>query len=224
MQAKHMKNSSFYNEIAEEYDALMDKEGSNGVVRRKVADKFLGTVASGRVLDFGGGTGSDLEWLTKHPYQVIFCEPSAGMKEQALFRYQNGIRPGLVDFLSGAQSDFTEWHKNLPFHPAADAVLANFAVVNCISDIGLLFRNLALVLKPGGSLIALVLRPKWLHTLRSFAGLTPDTLEVRYKEHSQTVYVHTAKAIQKASAPYYTFSSRTSLPGSVFSLIHLTRK
>jgi SAM-dependent methyltransferase len=224
MSENQMENIPFYNEIADNYDAIMDKEHSNGIVRRKVADKFLDRVAPGRVLDFGGGTGDDLGWLTDHGYQVIFCEPSTGMKELALSRYNSRIVSGHVEFLSGMAVDFTDWQKNLPFQPPVDAILANFAVINCIPDIGLLFRNLALVLKPGGSLVALVLRPKFLPTLRSFAGLAPNTQEVRYKDHRQTVYLHTIRAIRKASAAYFSFSSRESLQGSVFSLLHLTRK
>jgi len=224
MSVKHIKNISFYNEIANDYDAIMEKERSNEVVRREVADKFMDTVAPGRVLDFGGGTGGDLGWLTDHYYHVLFCEPSTRMRELAIMRHNRKILPGHVEFLSGTAVDFTSWNKNLPFYPAADAVLANFAVINCIEDIALLFRNLALVIRPGGGLIALVLRPKLLHTVRSLAGLAPDTLEIRYKEHAQTVFVHTTGAIRKASRDHFSFSGRKSLHGSVFSLIHLTRK
>lgn len=224
MSVKEIKNISFYNEIANEYDAIMEKERSNEVVRRQVADKFLDTVAPGRVLDFGGGTGGDLGWLTDHCYHVLFCEPSTRMKQVAITRHNNMILPGHVEFLSGIAVDFTSWNTNLPFYPPADAILANFAVINCIEDIALLFRNLALVIRPGGCLIALVLRPKLLHTVRSLAGLSPDTLEIRYKQHAQTVFVHTMGAIRKASRTHFSFSSRKSLRGTVFSLIHLTRK
>ena len=219
-----MKNINFYNEIANDYDAIMDREGSNGVVRKQVADKFLDTVAPGRVLDFGGGTGSDLGWLTDNYYHVLFCEPSARMKELALRRYNRRILPGHVEFLSGAAVDFTNWNEALPFYPLADGILANFAVINCIEDIGLLFRNLARVIRPGGGLIALVLRPKWTHVAGSLAGLEPDTLEIRYKDHEQTVFVHTTRAIRRASRAFFSFRSRKSIRGSVFSLIHLTRK
>jgi SAM-dependent methyltransferase len=224
MSSKHPDNISFYNEIAGDYDAIMDKEQSNQVVRRKVAGKFLDTVAPGRVLDFGGGTGDDLGWLTDHDYQVVFCEPSAGMKELAIRRTRENPRHDRIDFLSDRSVDFADWHRNLPFSPAVDAILANFAVINCIADIDLLFKNLALVLRPGGSLIALVLRPKRREVLRSFAGLRPATLQVQFKEQRQTVYVHTSKSIRKASAAYFHFAGREPLYGSVFSLIHLTRK
>lgn len=240
MPIQQVKNISFYNEIAGDYDAIMEKERSNEVVRRAVADKFLATVAPGRVLDFGGGSGADLGWLTDHSYQVIFCEPSTAMKQLAIMRQNGkippdqpprvvhrvapGLPPGHVEFLSGAAVDFTSWNEHMPFSPAADAILANFAVINCIGDIDSLFRSLALVIRPGGALIALVLRPTLSHTVKSWAGLAPITLEVRYKDHTQTVVIHTMGAIRKASRAYFAFTSRKSLGGTVFSLIHLTRK
>lgn len=219
-----MKNIFFYDQIAEHYDAIMEEERSNAIVRQEVIDKFLGTVAPGRVLDFGGGTGSDLGWLTDHYFHVIFCEPSVKMNDLAIRRHHRKILPGHVEFLSGAAVDFTAWNRELPFYPPADAILANFAVINCIADIDLLFRSLSLVIRPGGSLIALLLRPKRMHTFRSLAGLAPDTLEVRYKGHAQTVYVHTPRALRRASADYFTFTGWRSLRGSVFSILHLTRR
>jgi SAM-dependent methyltransferase len=234
MQAAHTQNISYYNEIANSYDAILDKELSNEAIRRRVGDRFREVVPTGTVLDFGGGTGRDLEWLMVHGYQVIFCEPSAGMREQAIRQWpqpsfpqsgQEGKPPqGIVRFLSGDETDFTRWQKDLPVLVPVDGILANFAVINCIPDIGLLFNNLAGVLKPGGHLIALILRPKWTQVLRTLVSRQPVTLRVRYKEHEQTVFIHTRKSINEAAAPYFNFSRYGSLRGSVFSLIELTRK
>jgi SAM-dependent methyltransferase len=233
-----MENISFYNEIAGNYDAMMEREGSNDDVRRRVAEKFRKEVpVSSRVLDFGGGTGGDLAWLIHDGYHVLFCEPSEAMKEQAINRFQNlvdgGVAESLVEdpvhgkveeFLDGMAVDFTSWRENLPFAATVDAILANFAVLNNISDIELLFRNLALVLKSGGSLVALVLRPKLRHELRSWAGLPPDTREIRYNERLQSVHIHSQRAIRKASAANFHFCGKQSLAESGFLLIHLTRK
>jgi SAM-dependent methyltransferase len=223
MQAAHTQNISYYNEIADSYDAILDKELSNESIRRRVGDRFREAVPMGTVLDFGGGTGRDLEWLMVHGYQVIFCEPSAGMREQAIRQERKSPR-GRVRFLSGKETDFTRWQKDLPLFLPVDGILANFAVINCIPDIGLLFNNLAGVLKPGGHFIALILRPKWTQVLRTLVSRTPVTLRVRYKQHQQTVFIHTRKSINEAAAPYFNFSRYRSLQGSVFSLIELTRK
>jgi SAM-dependent methyltransferase len=222
--AIHEQNISYYNAIAANYDIQLDQENSNKIVREKVAEKFQQIVQSGEILDFGGGTGQDLKWLINKGYRILFCEPSEGMRDKAVELNKNLLHyPNLI-FIEKGREDFTKWDKQMPFSQKVDAILANFAVLNCIPDIGLLFRNLALVLRPGGSLIAVVLRPKFSHVLRSFAGLSQETLNITYRGHRQTVYIHPVKEIRKASAFYYYFSSWISLHGSGFLLIHLTRK
>jgi SAM-dependent methyltransferase len=225
MPEKDLKNISYYDEIAGSYDAIMEDAHSNKIVRKRVFDKFTKEVGSGaRVLDFGGGTGADLEWLTGNHYTVIFCEPSTAMREQAMRRVRDKGTSVQIDFLSDAAVDFTGWPDHLPLSSPVDAILANFAVINCIRDIGLLFRSLAGVLRPGGTLMALVLRPALRHELRSLAGFATDTQEVRYKDHRQTVYMHSEKAIRRAVGPFFRISSRESLRDSEFLLIHLIRK
>jgi SAM-dependent methyltransferase len=224
MTTKQLENIWFYDELAPTYDAIMDRDDSNSLVRQKVATKFLSAVPRGRILDFGGGTGADLGWLTGHGYQVVFCEPSEGMRDQAIERFKGRPSPFPVQFLAGEATDFTFWHQVPPFLSPVDGVLANFSVFNCIADLGLLFKNLSRVIKPHGSLIALILRPKTIDSVRSFFGLESNTLRVHFLDFEQTVYVHSTQAIQKSSSPYFYFSSRTPITDSVFSLFHLTRR
>jgi SAM-dependent methyltransferase len=162
---------SFYDEIADHYDNLMDQEIGNRITRQKVADKFCNLIHSGEILDFGGGTGLDLEWLTHKGYRIIFSEPSGKMREKAFELNKNTLHnPDLV-ILDSNKTDFTKWHRELPFLQKVDAILANFAAINCIPDIELLFRNLALVLKPGGQLLALILHEKFKKKI-GFPGFT----------------------------------------------------
>src|ERR1700730_17428602 len=144
----HKQNCSFYDEIADNYDSMMDQEILNGITRQKVTDKFYNIIKSGEILDFGGGTGRDLEWLTHKGYRIIFCEPSEKMREKASELNKNNLHNADLVFVDPDRTDFTKWHKELPFSQKVDAILANFAVINCIADIELLFQNLALVLKP----------------------------------------------------------------------------
>src|ERR1700733_376473 len=45
MPKKDLKNIAYYDEIARDYDALMNNAHSNAIVRKKVTDKFLSKVA-----------------------------------------------------------------------------------------------------------------------------------------------------------------------------------
>ena len=224
------KNITFYNEIAGNYDAILDQDGSNEIVRKRVKEKFISIIEGGLVLDFGGGTGRDLEWLVNNQYQVIFCEPSEGMREKAIDHYKNSALASNITFLENDKVDFSNWHINPPFSIKTDAILSDFAVINCIANIDLLFKNLAQVMKPGGHLLALVLnythKRTWRWKLREFTrSLVSDRPLVKnigYKGHQQTVYVYSPKHIKKASAPYFDICSTE--PLFEFTLIHFVKK
>ena len=224
------KNIAFYNEIADNYDTILDEESSNEIVRKRVKEKFISTAAGRRVLDFGGGTGRDLDWLINNKYQVVFCEPSEGMRRKAIDHYKNHPLINNITFLKEDQVDFTTWHIQPPFSTKADAILSDFAVINCIANIDLLFKNLAQVLKPGGHLIALVLNHEYKKTwrwefcefLKSTVSDKPVIKNIQYREHQQTVYFYSRNQIKKASAGYFEIRSTEAL--FEFTLIHFVRK
>lgn len=224
------QNILYYNAIANEYNDMLDKNPDK-VIRKKVADKFCNIVKEGTVLDFGGGTGLDIQWLTEKGFTVSFCEPSGGMREIAIRNHKNLIH-GSVTFLDNSSTDFRQWYSQLPFVEKVDAVLSNFAVLNCIPNIELLFESLALVIKPGGNMIALVLTNKtkdnlkenFRNALKFFIRRGPVTLNVKYKKHGQTVYLYSIKKIKEASAKHFIFCGSEIIPASGFTLIHLKRK
>src|SRR3569832_2166660 len=109
------ENIQFYDSIAEEYKALDSQEPSNTIVREKVKDRFLDTVQGTAVLDFGGGTGLDLEWLSQRFTKVYFCEPSEKMRAQAIRFNAEKLKGNPVVFLNNNQSDFQTWTVSNPF-------------------------------------------------------------------------------------------------------------
>ena len=228
----HQQNISYYDEIADQYDTLLTQEEANKLVRQQVKDQLLRAVPAGTVLDFGGGTGLDLGWLTANQYKVIFCEPSPGMREKAILHSRDLLHNDNILFLPNAQTDFTRWDIQRPFSQSVDAILANFGVLNAIPDIGLLFQNLSLVVKPGSHCLAVILdRPfkkmwQWhrRNTLSTLLFHRPFVMYVWHNGHRQTVHVHTAKAIQRAATPYFTLSSCQLIAGTSFILLHLVKQ
>ncbi|HEX5151436.1 MAG TPA: class I SAM-dependent methyltransferase [Parafilimonas sp.] len=227
------ENISYYNEIANSYDQLLKNDDSNKFIRQKVKEKFINHVQPGSwVLDFGGGTGIDLQWLLDNNYNIIFCEPSAAMREKAI-KYTNDFpHSKRVTFLDTDKTDFTNWHNQNPFARQVDAVLSNFAVINNIQDIKLLFENLVPLVRPGGNFILIFLdipfrkRLKWhrRNAIKSLIFRTPFSMFVWNKEYRQTVFVHTLKKIKQASAPYFHYRSSEFLGGFGFTLLHLVKK
>jgi glycosyltransferase involved in cell wall biosynthesis/SAM-dependent methyltransferase len=223
-------NISYYDAIAHVYDETMDADRSNEAVRARVKEKLQGLLSSGWVLDFGGGTGSDLQWLTGAGYQVLFCEPSDAMRQKAIQLNETSLQGQQIVFLDKSCTDFTRWGHQPPAGIKADAMIANFGVINYIPDLPALFQNLAVALKPGAEVILVVLRfslrqrLRWhrRNALKSLLFRVPFVMYISYHEQRQTVFVHTEKAIRMASAPWFSFQSSEPVTG--FTLIHLTRQ
>ncbi|PWT71818.1 MAG: hypothetical protein C5B59_17130 [Bacteroidetes bacterium] len=226
------QNISYYNEIADRYNTLMDKENSNGVIRQWVQERFNVIGTARRIMDFGGGTGMDLPWLTGKGHQIYFCEPSIAMKKQAEQLNQATLNYRNLIFLSDDQADYRQWPEHAPLPEKVDALLANFAVINCVPDTASLFRSFAAILNSQGHLFALLLDPKrqgngmsrWKWRLNSLISNKPIHFQVEFDSVHQTVFVHSIKQIKKHSAPYFKFLDKETSPQGAFVLIHLTRK
>lgn len=222
------QNISYYNGIAREYNGMLDKD-SDKLARRKVATRFSNIIHNGTILDFGGGTGLDLKWLTQNNNRIFFCEPSKEMRKLAI-SYSDSLLDKNITFLNDHESDFRQWNKKLPFNKKADAVLANFAVLNCIPDIDLLFKNLALLIRPGGHMMAIILTKKDDNIFRQrvlnffISIMRPPTVNIRYKNYTQTVRLYSTQNIIRASKKYFSLNGTEVLTGSGFTLMHLKRK
>jgi SAM-dependent methyltransferase len=227
---KHATNS-YYNSIAEEYNLLMEQTPANKLAREAMKEYFLAKVKPGIVLDFGGGTGADLKWMCDAGYSIYFCEPSEGMRARAE-ELSREISDRTPVFLDNEKTDFTKWNLEKPFKTEADAVLANFAVLNCIDDIDLLFRKLSQVMKPGAQLMALVLersaktlvRHYLKNVLSSLILGRPLMIGVHHKKESFSAYLYTTSRIRNASVSYFEFVQNQRLENTPFSLLHLVRK
>ncbi len=225
-------NISYYDEIAEEYDAILNEDSANRTIREIVAEKLISLVKGGCILDFGGGTGMDLGWLIQHQYHIVFCEPSDSMREIAINRVKNKFPDAFVFFLDSNKSDFRNWNATIPFQSELDAVIANFAVINCIPDIPLLFEKLAQSVKSGGIVLALMLDNSLTKRLKSnmketiFSYLTGKTMRifVDYKHKRQQVFIYKSSEIRNAIKNKFDLISIERLRQFGFCLIHLRRK
>jgi SAM-dependent methyltransferase len=226
------QNISYYDEIAEDYDAILNKDAANAIIRSRVSDRFNSLVKSGTVLDFGGGTGQDLGWMLRYGYHVIFCEPSAAMREIAVERTEYELPSAVISFLEDHETDFRTWNSLFPFEQKVNAVLANFAVINCIPDITTLFEKLALVIEPGGIVFVLMLdytivrklRSNLKGTIRSFFSGNTLSFEIDYSGERQQVYLHSDRAIRRAVAHTFEYDRPELFRRFGYRLIHLVRK
>lgn len=228
---KNLTSREFYDEISNDYNSLMETVSSNAVVRTKVA-KFVSETVQGKVImDFGGGTGADLPWLTRTSRRIYFFEPSEGMRLKAMEWTNQSAGTENVRFINRGL-DFNRWEINdLPVDEKMDVILANFAVVNCISSIETLFQKLSMVTKPNGYLFCTVIDTRLIkritkypiRTLTSFiSGRTMQTTN-RYKNMSHTVYLYTLNEIKQHSLLHFSIEEIIKLDGYGFLLLRMKR-
>lgn len=218
------RNVAFYDSIAEDYDILDAKMESNKQVRNEVSKIFLQNVRGIRVLDFGGGTGLDLGWLTDYGFKVYFCEPSEKMRAKAIQLKREKIKNGDVQFLENNETDFATWKASNPFPEKVDAILANFAVLNNISDIKTMFESLAEIIHPDGIIVATILNNRIFKLYKSHflkylvCLLFGKTLSVKFMHNhvEQLVFLHSLPVIRKAASPYFKVTAVKDLKGFGF--------
>jgi SAM-dependent methyltransferase len=226
------RNIAYYNEIAGQYDRILDEDENNRWLRQQVAMYFSESVIPGHILDFGSGTGRDLGWLTNNGYKVIACEPSEKMREQAQWLAETLFPVQPITFLPHEATDFTNWVQRRPFPQQVRGILANFAVLNCIPDLAPLFKSFAAVSTQHTHCWGLVLNSsltnRWKanrkETLRSLFTKARVTMQVHFNDHRQTVYLHTIRDIKKAASPYFELAETYSFKPYGFTLFHLLRK
>jgi SAM-dependent methyltransferase len=225
-------NIAYYNGIAPLYDEMIDADPGNKETREYIARAFVKSVPKGAVLDFGGGTGRDLDWLVRAGYKVVFCEPSISMREKAsrliLEKYQNKQ----VAMLNDANVNFLNWNREFPFETRLDGILANFAVLNCIPSIHELFAKFSLVSHAGTHVFLLVLnssfKQRWrsnrLGTLLSFFNGQAVVSEMDFMGKTQYVYLYSLAEMKKAWQKYFLLQNIIPLKNNDFLLIHLVKK
>jgi SAM-dependent methyltransferase len=228
----HQQNIVYYNTIADDYDQILDQEVFNAQIRELVATRFRQIVTAGKVMDFGGGTGKDLHWLTGAGYEIFFCEPSVNMRSRAIRLEEEVLHSRRIRFLDDPDTDFIRWKQKPPFPDRLDGLLANFAVINNIREIRLLFESLSLILRSGAPLVALILNRRaaktftisWYQKIKEQLFRKPVSFTTRHRGFAQCVFLYSDKEIESASASFFKFERLDPVEGSGFSLLQLTRK
>lgn len=121
---------------------------------READAHLLGDVHGRRVLELGCGAASGARWLRGAGAEVVAMDLSAGMLRQAREGSdRSGVRVPLV------QADALA----LPFATGAfDIVFTAFGAVPFVADSGAVMREVARVLRPGGSWVFSITHPmRW---------------------------------------------------------------
>jgi SAM-dependent methyltransferase len=148
------QNAAFHNELASHYDSHLAASPYNALARIAFTDLVSRYVPAGStLLDFGCGTGLDAREYARRGYRVLAYDNSPGMVAELERRCAAEIASGAIVAWAG---DYSQFVQRLP---SADAVVANFAVLNSIRDLEPLFDAFAACLAPRGWVLVSLLNP-----------------------------------------------------------------
>jgi predicted TPR repeat methyltransferase len=213
-----------YDNLAEGYDEAIASLQQNVITRKFVREKVLSlTTAHLAALDFGGGTGLDIDWLSGAFEKVYFVEPSQKMREQAVER-SRGVR----NVVFTEMTDFRQWDLHT-FNPAPSVTLANFAVLNSIVAIDEFFEVMATCMGPDALIFALVLDslPGRLPLVKRIAAMfrrRNGAKSVVYHGKLHNTIVHPERRMKTAAGGHFEVTGEYAVENSSFILYLFRRK
>jgi 2-polyprenyl-3-methyl-5-hydroxy-6-metoxy-1,4-benzoquinol methylase len=197
------KTARFYDAAAARYDAELEANAKDLVVRQAFRTRVSDAAGSGGlILDFGCGTGLDALWYAEHGHRVVAYDLSPGMIDHLRRRCRPQIETRQIVPIAGSIDALTT---ELTRIGPVRVVAANFAVLNHIRELRPALHALAEHLTNGGTLMANNLNPFYIHDMRqrwwwqgAVAGLW--TGSIRFSG-DVTTYRHLAGSIRRAAAP-----------------------
>ena len=148
------RTASYYDAVAGRYDQDVDGAPGNAAIRLAFCELVSRSAGpSGRILDYGCGTGTDAHWYATHGHPVLAYDISSGMVDQLKARNASLIRDGRIVPVDGLLDDAMRAHGRV------GVIAANFAVLNHVNDLRALAGELAGYLTDDGLLIASMINP-----------------------------------------------------------------
>jgi hypothetical protein len=213
-----------YDNLADGYDAAMEAVAQNVITRRAVRETVLSHTTNHAIaLDFGGGTGLDLEWLSEAFDRVYFVEPSAKMRARALERGR-----GRTNIVYDQNNNFLNWNAQ-SFDPPPSVVLANFAVLNSILEVKDFFSALYKCTAPQALFFMVALNA--IPGEHSFLKNLLNGLRVKFAKRSilcrgevHNTIIHPEAVLRTAARDWFGIESVERLPDSQFTLYIFRRR
>jgi SAM-dependent methyltransferase len=206
-----------FDAIAPVFDQRFGTCGSVAAQRRAVREALLREFPkSGHILEVGGGTGEDAEFLARAGYEVFLTDPSPTMVGLAKAKLSPfGAR---AEIATGEElEDFAARHLSTGGR-LFDGAFSNFAPLNCVVDLGPVARGLAHLLKPGapamlvlfgtfcpGEMMTEVLHKRPDQAMRRWKR---GPIQARLAKHEFPIVYHRRAALMGAFEPWFVLEKR----------------
>jgi ubiquinone/menaquinone biosynthesis C-methylase UbiE len=202
-----------FDRMADGYDAAFTESligrAQRNVVWNALAMNFR---AGNRVLELNCGTGEDALFLARRGVSVLGCDAAPRMITVAERRKSSGVSAASLDFRVLRNEELDAIQPSAPF----DGAFSNFSGLNCVEDMSPVARQLARLVKPGGTALFCFstriclweiawysLRGNFKKALRRVRGATL----ARLNELSIPVWYPTLSEIRRSFAPFFRLDS-----------------
>ena len=173
------RDSAPFDGVAGTYDRNFTHTALGRELRERVWQRLEAHFSPGtRVLELNCGTGEDAVWLAERGVRVVATDQSDAMLEVARRK---------IERTASASVELTRLDLEQPeaifTNSSFDGAFSNFGGLNCVGDVRVLARSLARWLKPGATLVLVVMGPLCLwETLYYLARFEPRTAFRRGKK------------------------------------------
>ena len=203
-----------FDAVAERFDARYGGWRSVAAQRRAVRAALIDAFAPGaRILEIGGGTGEDAEWLASQGREVLLTDASPAMVRLATEKLRGLGLPAPV--MSAAEYLDTSLGESAgPF----DGAFSNFAALNCVTDLAVVGRGLATLVRPAGRVLLVVFGTcppgEWLVELlrgrarSAFRRMSRGDVPARLGGNEFVVRYHRQRDLVRALAPHFRLVGR----------------
>lgn len=213
-----------FNQTAIDYDSEFTNSLLGRIYRNRVWERMDAVFTGNRhILELGCGTGEDALYLAKQGHRITALDTSEAMVEQTLLKIrkanlENQVNARVLDIET---LDLLEPHLNKKEEKTAsfNGCLANFGVLNCVSDLHGVASTLHRYLSPGAPALFTIMGPvvpwEWAWYLlrgkpnKAFRRLRKNGVTWR----GITIWYPSIRKAQAALSPYF-ITNRVSALGT----------
>ena len=202
-----------FDQVAEDYDVTFSQSPIGQLQRSSVHLLLEASLAGSalQILEINCGTGDDAIWLAERGYQVTATDVSEMMIDKLKEKISNHLPASLIAVKQISIEKIRE-----QFAPASfDLIFSDFGGLNCLPKVALqeFIKDAAILLKPGGKIVAVVMGRKCLwerayfllkgKRTAAFRRNSEQPLKVNLGDHVQYTWYYSPDEIRSISSKQF---------------------